>query len=105
VTYIEPEAVISPKANWALHMVVLDKGEHAPAYALGFWDGVRVVAYRLNGHNGAPLGIPNVRGNAIWIIMDSELYPSILEMVERQSFKKAAIMRGFLEAREEEEQT
>ena len=47
--HIKPQDVVSPKANWRLIDVVLDRGEGDCAYALGMWDNRRCVGFRWNG--------------------------------------------------------
>ncbi len=94
--YRKPEEVISPKASWRMVDVVLDRGENAPAYAIGMWERMRRVAFRWNGDAGSPLGNPQSRGLPTWVMLDPALNNAVLELVERRNPEKASIMRAFL---------
>jgi hypothetical protein len=94
--YILPEAVISPKANWRLVDVVLDKGEGDCAYAIGMWDDKRRVGFRWNGTEDGPIGNPQSRGLPTWTMLDTALHRAVLRQVTKKNPEKANIMRAFL---------
>jgi len=93
--HIKPQDVVSPKANWRLIDVVLDRGEGDCAYALGMWDNRRCVGFRWNGTKDRPLGNPQSRGLPTWAILDRALHPSILRLVKKENPAKAPIVEAF----------
>jgi hypothetical protein len=96
MSYIAPEEVISPKANWRLVDVVLDNGEGDCAYAIGMWDKQRRVGFRWNGTDEGPIGNPQSRGLPTWTMLDRALHKSVLRLVAKKNPDKAGIMRAFL---------
>ncbi len=96
MAHVPPHEVISPKASWTLVDVVLDRGADGCAYAIGMWDGRRRVGFRWNGNDDSPLGNPQSRGIATWIMLDPKLNFRVLRMVERENSEKVQIMRAFL---------
>lgn len=96
MAYTQPEEVISPKANWRLVDVVLDRGEENCAYAIGMWDNRRRIGFRWNGSNDKPLGNPQSRGLPTWTMLDSALHKSVVKIIESENAEKAAIVRAFL---------
>jgi hypothetical protein len=96
MSYTKPDDVISPKAMWRLVDVVLDRGEGGPAYAIGMWDRRRRIGFRWNGNKNSPLGNPQSRGLATWVILDPALNRAVLKLVEKDNPDKASIMRAFL---------
>ncbi len=95
MSHIEPEKVISPKANWRLVDVVLDRGAGDCAYAIGMWENRRCVGFRWNGTKASPLGNPQSRGLPTWTILDRKLHPSILRLVRRENPTKVQIVQAF----------
>ena len=96
MSYVSPEDVISPKAKWELVDVVLDKGEGNPAYAIGMWERRRRVGFRWNGDDDSPLGNPQSRGLATWVILDPALNNAVLDLVKKKNPEKVPIMQAFL---------
>ena len=96
MAYILPGDVISPKANWRLVDVVLDKGEGDCAYAIGMWDNARRVGFRWNGTDDSPIGNPQSRGLPTWTMLDRALHRAVLRQVAKNNPDKANIMRAFL---------
>jgi 2-keto-4-pentenoate hydratase len=94
--YVPPGEVVSPKASWTLVDVILDRGAGKGAYAIGMWDRHRRVAFRWNGTDESPLGNPQSRGLATWVMLEPLLNSSILAVVEAKAPSKTAIMRAFL---------
>ncbi|WP_109485791.1 hypothetical protein [Occallatibacter savannae] len=93
--YIEPARVVSPKANWRLVDVVLDRGPGDCAYALGMWDNTRRVGFRWNGTKANPLGNPQSRGLPTWTMLDPKLHRYVLRLVKRENPGKAQIVLAF----------
>ena len=86
--YIKPENVVSPKARWKLIEVLQDNGAGKSAYAIGEWYGNRCIGFRWNGTDNNKIGTPSSRGNATWIVLDSDLYMSIiLQLPEDKRFR------------------
>jgi hypothetical protein len=96
VAYVKPAEVISPKVNWRLVDVVLDKGAGDCAYAIGMWDNQRRVGFRWNGTDDSPIGNPQSRGLPTWTMLDRALHKAVLRLVARKDADKANIMRAFL---------
>lgn len=94
--YVSPENVISPKAKWQLVEVVLDKGEGEAAYSIGMWERDRRIGFRWNGDVNNRLGNPQSRGLPTWIILDPDLNPAVIKLVEKNNPDKLPIMRAFL---------
>jgi hypothetical protein len=94
--YVQPKEVISPKANWRLVDVVLDRGEGNCAYAIGMWDDERRVGFRWNGTDDNPIGNPQSRGLPTWIMLDEALHRAVLRIVKKKNPEKAGIMQAFL---------
>jgi hypothetical protein len=97
--YIQPQDVISPKANWRLVDVILDRGEEDCAYSVGMWDNRRCVGFRWNGNDDRPLGNPQSRGLPTWTILDSALHPAILQLVKKENPAKTPIVQAFFARR------
>lgn len=91
MSYILPADVISPQRRWHAFSVLWDKGEGNPAYAIGKWDGNKVIVFRWNGHTGSEGGNPQSRGFPTWIVLDEDLYPAIIGSLpaEKQQIAKA----------------
>lgn len=91
MSYILPADVISPQRRWHAFSVLWDKGEGNPAYAIGKWDGNKVIVFRWNGHTGSEGGNPQNRGFPTWIVLDEDLYPAIIGSLpaEKQQIAKA----------------
>lgn len=95
MSYIEPEKVVSPKANWRLVDVILDRGAGDCAYAIGMWDNRRSVGFRWNGSKSNPLGNPQSRGLPTWTILDHKLHPYVLRLVRKENPAKVQIVQAF----------
>jgi hypothetical protein len=93
--YVEPEKVISPKANWRLVDVVLDRGAEKCAYAIGMWDNKRCIGFRWNGTDDRPLGNPQSRGLPTWTILDRKLHQAVRKLVKKENPAKAQIVQAF----------
>lgn len=104
MSYVPPQDVISPKANWRLVDVILDRGEEDCSYALGMWDNNRCIGFRWNGSDDRPLGNPQSRGLPTWTILDEALHPAVLTLVKRENPAKAQIVRAFFGTRVEEDE-
>jgi hypothetical protein len=96
MNFVPPEEVVSPKANWRLVDVVLNKGEGDCAYAIGMWDNQRRVGFRWNGTDNSPIGNPQSRGLPTWTMLDRALHRAVLNQVAKKNPDKANIMRAFL---------
>ena len=94
--YVPPSEVVSPKLMWTLVDVVLDEGEGEPAYSIGMWERRRRIGFRWNGDDDAPLGNPQSRGLATWVMLDPALNKAVLALVKRKNPRKAPIMQAFL---------
>ena len=92
--YVRPEDVKSPKSRWYLFEVVVPGEAEECAYALGEWDGERVIGFRWNGTDENPLGSPQSRGIATWMVLDKRLSKAVIENL--MDPKKQEIARGFL---------
>ncbi len=79
--YVKPEEVVSPKTRWQLIAVLLDRGGDDCSYALGKWDGNPCIGFRWNGTDDNPLGNPQSRGLATWVILDPNLHHAVLSLV------------------------
>lgn len=101
--YIPPEEVISPKASWTLVDVVLNRGQGKGAYAIGLWDRRRRIAFRWNGTDESPLGNPQSRGLATWVMLEPLLHDAILDIVAEKNPEKLSIMKAFLGRRVDDE--
>lgn len=95
MTHIQPDKVISPKANWRLVDVILDRGADDCAYAIGMWDNKRCVGFRWNGTKDTPLGNPQSRGLPTWTILDRKLHPAITKLVKKENPAKVQIVQAF----------
>lgn len=95
MSHIEPEKVISPKANWRLVDVILDRGAEDCAYAIGMWDNKRCIGFRWNGTDDHPLGNPQSRGLPTWTILDRKLHQAIRKLVKKENPAKAQIVQAF----------
>lgn len=81
MSYILPSAVVSPKANWKLFAVLLDKGAGDVAYALGEWDGKPRIGFRWNGTDENPIGNPQSRGLPTWTMLDEAMHLPIIQQL------------------------
>ena len=80
---------------------ILDGGEGGFAYALGMWDGTPMIAGRWNGDSETgPLGNPQSRGLATWMMLDPALYEAVLTLLPPE---KRGVARNFLKLRSVEE--
>jgi len=95
MSYVKPENVVSPKANWRLVDVVLDRGEGDCAYAIGMWDKERCVGFRWNGSGHRTLGSPQSRGLPTWTILDHKLHRAVIKLVKAENPKKGGIVQAF----------
>ena len=102
--HIEPEEVISPKANWRLVDVILNRGEDDCAYAIGMWDNRRCIGFRWNGSKERPLGNPQSRGLPTWTILDRKLHQAVGKLVRAENPEKAKIVQAFFGKRVDDEQ-
>lgn len=93
--YIEPERVISPKANWRLVDVILDRGADGCAYAIGMWDNKRRIGFRWNGTDDHPLGNPQSRGLPTWTMLDRKLHQAVRKLIKKENPVKAQIVQAF----------
>jgi hypothetical protein len=93
--HIPPEEVVSPKANWRLIDVILDRGEGNCAYALGMWDNRRCVGFRWNGDADRPLGNPQSRGLPTWTVLDRALHTAVLKLIKKENKEKTQIVQAF----------
>jgi hypothetical protein len=104
MTYITPNDVVSPKANWRLVDVILDRGEDDCSYAIGMWDNRRCIGFRWNGSKARPLGNPQSRGLPTWTILDRKLHQAIVRLVKAENPEKANIVQAFFGKRVEDEE-
>ncbi len=95
MAYIKPDDVVSPKANWRLVDVVLDRGEEDCAYAIGMWDDERRIGFRWNGSEDHPLGNPQSRGLPTWTMLDPALHPAVLRLLRKENPEKVQIVEAF----------
>jgi hypothetical protein len=92
--YIRPDQVVSPKAHWELHEVLLKGDAGTGAYALGFWDGRPRVGFRWNGTDESPIGNPQSRGLPTWTMLDRSLHAAVISLLPGE---KQDRVRRFLE--------
>jgi len=104
MSYIKPDEVISPKANWRLVDVILDRGEEDCAYAIGMWDNRRCIGFRWNGTGDHPLGNPQSRGLPTWTILDRKLHPAVIRLIKKENPGKLQIVQAFFGKPVEEDQ-
>jgi hypothetical protein len=95
MTYIKPDDVVSPKANWRLVDVVLDRGEDDCAYAIGMWDNKRRIGFRWNGSEDHPLGNPQSRGLPTWTMLDPAMHMGVLRLLRKENPDKVQIVQAF----------
>lgn len=93
MTYIAPAEVKSPQRRWHHFEVIEDKGEGYPSYAIGKWDGEKAIVFRWNGTADAPGGNPQSRGYPTWIVLDPDLYPTIISAFPAE---KQQLVRAYL---------
>ncbi len=93
--YVLPKDVTSPRKTLQL-VQVLHKGEAGgEAYAMGFWGDHRkkhrVMLFRWNGEDDAPLGNPQSRGLSTWVVLGERTWPSVIDSLdpEMQAFARA----------------
>lgn len=91
MAYILPDQVVSPRRRWHSFTTLLDNGEGNPSYALGMWDGKKVIVFRWNGCEGAEGGNPQSRGYPTWIVLDDALRDAVIDILppEKQQLAKA----------------
>jgi len=104
MSYIKPDEVISPRANWRLVDVILDRGEEDCAYAIGMWDNRRCIGFRWNGTDDRPLGNPQSRGLPTWTILDRKLHPAVIRLIKKENRGKLQIAQAFFGKPVEEDQ-
>lgn len=104
--HIKAHFVNSPKKQWTLLDVLLDKGEGQPVYALGQWEALDAnailrkryaVGFRWNGTALSPLGNPQSRGLPTWVMMDDDIIPYVYHLVLAHDRKMAAKMAVFFD--------
>jgi hypothetical protein len=89
MSYIRPEAVLSPKSRVrAVVEVIHDPGEDRMSVARIFWDDEEVIATRWNGNAAQPLGNPVSRGHATWFVVDGYAAMSV-EQAARLAAEKS----------------
>jgi hypothetical protein len=75
--YTAPQNVSAPKEHWQLAYVLNDGGPGNPAYAVGYWDGVRCIATRWNGDSDN-VGWPRIFVHPAWHILPSQLHSAVI---------------------------
>lgn len=93
--YVPPTQVMSPKRRWTLVSLLYDEGEGGGAVAIGYWDGVRVLAMRWNGDDQSQIGNPQSRGLPTWFIVPRHFSEAILTTLEQLAPGKGARAREF----------
>ena len=91
MAYVDPNSVVSPKANWSLIKVLRNgethgKGDGDASLAIGKWDNLdgngpeSVFAVRWNGEKAAASGVgsPQSRGLPTWFIVPWWMNDAIL---------------------------
>jgi hypothetical protein len=61
--------------------VLYSGGADEWSVAIGTFDGQKVLAVRWNGNEHNPLGSPQARGNATWLVVDPAFNDAILSVV------------------------
>ena len=79
--YIAANEVKSPRKQWSLIEVLVDRGESEWSLAVGEWNGKRCLAARWNGGDGLPAGNPQSRGNPTWFVLPSEFVEPLMSIV------------------------
>lgn len=92
MAYIDPNKVVSPKANWSLIKVLRDgethgKGDGDASLAIGKWDDLdgdgprSVFAMRWNGSDARDSGVgnPQSRGLPTWFIVPQWMNDAIIK--------------------------
>jgi hypothetical protein len=78
MSYIRPEAVLSPKSRVrGIVEVIHDPGADGMSVARILWDEEEVIATRWNGNAEQPLGNPVSRGHATWFVVDGYAATSV----------------------------
>src|SRR5580698_7134188 len=83
MSYVEPAAVLSPRASVRSVEVIYSTGAGGWSLARIGWEDSQSVGIRWNGSDDEPgIGTPQSRGNPTWFILPEELHGVILEKAE-----------------------
>ncbi|MFY9792186.1 MAG: hypothetical protein WA474_01140 [Candidatus Sulfotelmatobacter sp.] len=83
MSYVEPAAVLSPRASIRSVEVLYSTNNGGWSVARIGWENTQSVGIRWNGSEDAPgIGSPQSRGNPTWFILPEELHDVILGRVE-----------------------
>jgi hypothetical protein len=83
MSYVEPAAVLSPKASVRSVEVIYSTGNGGWSLARIGWENSQSVGIRWNGSDDEPgIGTPQSRGNPTWFILPEDLHDVILQKVE-----------------------
>ena len=99
--YTSPEDCHSPRKNWTLVKVLVDRGPSDISLAIGRWDQIPRLAIRWNGTSGEPLGNPQSRGLPTWFMLPPDYAQLILDGLpadDRALARKFIPKPGSLEA-------
>lgn len=91
MSYRKPEDVKSPKKRWIIKEVIIKGTAGECAYAVGLWDGRARIAFRWNGTDENPLGMPQSRGYPTWIVLDPKLYDIIISYLSDEEKNKVKL--------------
>jgi hypothetical protein len=91
--YILPQHVTAPKKHWSLVRVLYDGGEWEPAYAAGYWYGVKVLSARWNGNTSNRVGWPRIFVHPAWHVLEARLTPAVVHLLSEEG---ADFARRFL---------
>jgi hypothetical protein len=93
--YVKPGDVTSPRKALQVMQVLRDDGPFGESYAMGFWinadgDKSRVMLFRHNGGEGSPLGNPQSRGLAVWVVLGKCTHKGVIDALEDPQMKEYA---------------
>lgn len=83
MSYVEPTAVLSPRASVRSVEVIHSTGNGGWSLARIGWEDSQSIGIRWNGSSDEPgIGTPQSRGNPTWFILPGDLQDVILAKVE-----------------------
>jgi hypothetical protein len=93
MSWVPPDDVRSPIDRWQLESVVYDEGEGGFAVATGVWAAEPRLGVRWNGTEDQPLGTPQARNRATWLVVPPDYGLAIAQVVLLKSEASAQYVR------------
>ena len=94
----EPQNVISPKENWTLARILVDRGHGQEALALGFWGDsekkTKTLCIRWTGFPGKPKGNPISNFQPTWFVVPDAFHAAIVSTLDLET---QSVARKFFE--------